>query len=91
MPVGDDGMPRHFRHKASFVFAPTDAHGRGLVMGHYAFRSRRVVPVVECPVHSGRANQLAFALRDHLSRAQVTRRRSSPRRHPAARRDPHDR
>ena len=72
MPVGDDGMPRHFRHKASFVFAPKDARGRGLVMGHYAFRSRRVVPVVECPVHSARANQLAFALRDHLSRAQVT-------------------
>ena len=72
MPAGDDGMPRHFRHKASFVFAPKDARGRGLVMGHYAFRSRRVVPVVECPVHSGRANALAFALRDHLSRGQVT-------------------
>ena len=72
MPAGDDGMPRHFRHKASFVFAPKDAHGRGLVMGHYAFRSRRVVPVVECPVHSGRANALAFALRDHLSHGQVT-------------------
>jgi 23S rRNA (uracil1939-C5)-methyltransferase len=72
MPVGDDGMPRHFRHKASFVFAPKDARGRGLVMGHYAFRSHRVVPVVECPVHSTRANQLAFALRDRLSRAQVT-------------------
>lgn len=72
MPAGDDGMPRHFRHKASFVFAPKDARGRGLVMGHYAFRSRRVVPVEECPVQSSRANQLAFALRDHLSRAQVT-------------------
>ena len=72
MPVGDDGMPRHFRHKAAFVFAPKDARGRGLVMGHYAFRSRRVVPVVECPVQSARANELAFALRDHLSRAQVT-------------------
>ena len=72
MPVGDDGMPRHFRHKAAFVFAPKDARGRGLVMGHYAFRSRRVVPVVECPVQSARANQLGFALRDHLSRAQVT-------------------
>ena len=72
MPVGDDGMPRHFRHKASFVFAPKDARGRGLEMGHYASRSRRVVPVVECPVHSVRANQLAFALRDHLSRAQVS-------------------
>ena len=72
MPAGEDGMPRHFRHKASFVFAPKDARGRGLAMGHFAYRSRRVVPVVECPVHSARANQLAFALRDHLSRAQVT-------------------
>ena len=72
MPAGEDGMPRHFRHKAAFVFAPKDARGRGLVMGHYAFRSRRVVPVVECPVQSVRANALAFALRDHLSRAQVT-------------------
>ena len=72
MPVGDDGMPRHFRHKAAFVFAPKDARGRGLVMGHYAFRSRRIVSVLECPVQSVRANELAFALRDHLSRAQVT-------------------
>lgn len=72
MPVGADGMPRHFRHKAAFVFAPKDARGRGLVMGHYAFRSRRVVAVTECPVHSTRANQLAFALRDQLARAQVT-------------------
>jgi 23S rRNA (uracil1939-C5)-methyltransferase len=71
MTAGPDGMPRHFRHKAAFVFAPADARGRGLVIGHYAPRSRRVVAVQECPVHSERANRLAFALRDHLARAGV--------------------
>lgn len=71
MPAGADGMPRHFRHKTAFVFAPADARGRGLVMGHYAARSRRVVAVEECPVHSARANRLAFALRDHLARARI--------------------
>lgn len=71
MPAGADGMPRHFRHKAAFVFAPADARGRGLVMGHYAARSRRVVAVDECPVHSARANRLAFALRDQLARARI--------------------
>ncbi len=71
MPVDATGTPSHFRHKAAFVFGPADAQGRGLVMGHYALKSRRVVPVDECPVHSSRANQLAFALRDHLARAHV--------------------
>jgi len=71
MPAAPDGMPRHFRHKAAFVFAPADARGRGLVMGHYAAGSRRVVAVEECPVHSARANRVAFALRDHLARARI--------------------
>lgn len=71
MPSEPDGMPRHFRHKAAFVFAPADRSGRGLVMGHYAAGSRRVVPIEECPVHSERANRLAFALRDRLARAGV--------------------
>ncbi len=44
---------------------------RGLVMGHYAAGSKRIVPVAECPVHSARANRIAFALRDHLARARV--------------------
>lgn len=71
MPVGPDGMPRHFRHKAAFAFAPADGRGGGLVMGHFAAGSRRVVPVRECPVHSQRANQLAFSLRDRLARAGI--------------------
>lgn len=71
MPAGPDGMPRHFRHKAAFVFAPADRSGRGLVMGHYAAGSRRVVAIEECPVQSERANRLAFALRERLGRAGI--------------------
>ena len=68
MPVDDSGWPWRFRHKASFVFG--DAGGQ-LTIGHYAARSHRVVPIVECPVHADRANRLAFALHDHLSRARI--------------------
>lgn len=71
MPVGDDGMPWHFRHKSAFVFAPASA-GRGFTMGHFAAGGREVVPVVECPVQSARANRIAFRLRDELARARVT-------------------
>jgi len=43
MPVGDDGMPWHFRHKSTFVF---DRGPSGtLVMGHHAAGGRTVVPV----------------------------------------------
>lgn len=69
MPIGPDGMPRRFRHKAAFAFAAADSRGRGLVMGHFAAGSRRVVPIHECPVHSERANRLAFSLRDRLAKA----------------------
>jgi 23S rRNA (uracil1939-C5)-methyltransferase len=41
-------------------------------MGHYAAKTQRIVPVDECPVHSARANRIAFALRDRLSRAGIT-------------------
>jgi 23S rRNA (uracil1939-C5)-methyltransferase len=58
-----------FRQKAAFVFG--SARGGRLVMGHYAAGSRRVVPVDECPVHSARANRIAFALRDRLVRANI--------------------
>ena len=69
MPVGDDGMPWHFRHKASFVFD----HGAtgALVMGHYAAAGKTVVPVQECPVHGERANRIAFRLRDELAKARI--------------------
>jgi 23S rRNA (uracil1939-C5)-methyltransferase len=70
MPVGADGMPWGFRHKAAFVFGP-GAEGRGPVMGHYARGTHTVVPVEECPVHSARANRIAFALRDELVKERV--------------------
>ncbi|HYB97029.1 MAG TPA: 23S rRNA (uracil(1939)-C(5))-methyltransferase RlmD [Vicinamibacterales bacterium] len=50
-----------FRNKVAFVF------GSG-VMGHYALRSQKIIPIRECPVHHQRGNRIAFALRDHLSR-----------------------
>ncbi len=69
MPVGDDGMPWHFRHKASFVFER--GPGSALLMGHYAAGGKTVVPVAECPVHGDRANRIAFRLRDELAKARV--------------------
>jgi 23S rRNA (uracil1939-C5)-methyltransferase len=60
-----------FRQKAAFVFG-SPPRGRGLVMGHYAAGSNRIVAINECPVHSARANRIAFALRDRLVRANVT-------------------
>lgn len=70
--------PWGFRRKASFVFAPTaGAHRRrraapGFLMGHFARGSRDVVPIGECPVHAPRANRLAFALANQLTRAQIS-------------------
>lgn len=49
----------------------TGARGRGLVMGHYALQSQRVIPIEECPVHHERGNRIAFALRDHLARVSA--------------------
>jgi 23S rRNA (uracil1939-C5)-methyltransferase len=52
--------PWHYRQKAHFVFGPP---GRGgLIMGHYARGSRRVMAVRECPVHDERGNTVAFGL-----------------------------
>ncbi len=62
--------PRAFRQKIAFAFAP-GARGRGLVMGHYAAGSQRVVPIDQCPVHSDRGNRIAFALRDALERRGI--------------------
>ena len=50
--------PWHYRQKVHFVFGA----GSSLVMGHYARGSRRVMPVVECPVHDERGNAVAFGL-----------------------------
>ena len=68
MPTGGDGMPWRFRQKAAFVFGPGPD---GLAMGHFARGTHEVVPVAECPVHSERANRIAFALRDALAAATV--------------------
>jgi 23S rRNA (uracil1939-C5)-methyltransferase len=70
LPMVPSPIESGFRHKVAFVFAP-GAGGRQLVMGHYQARSRQVVPVRECPVHSDRGNQLAFALRDRLAASRV--------------------
>jgi 23S rRNA (uracil1939-C5)-methyltransferase len=40
-------------------------------MGHFAAGGRDVVAVEECPVHSARANRIAFRLRDELVKARV--------------------
>jgi 23S rRNA (uracil1939-C5)-methyltransferase len=71
MRVDETGWPWHFRHKASFVFGEAP-DGRGAIIGHYAARSNDVISITECPVHADRANQLAFALHGHLSRARVS-------------------
>jgi 23S rRNA (uracil1939-C5)-methyltransferase len=71
---GVPAEPWGYRHKAHFVFANEAAAGRHpgpLVMGHYARGSRRVVPVVECPVHDRRGNDAAFRFRDAFRRAGV--------------------
>ena len=71
MRIDATGAPWAFRHKAAFVFGEAADH-RGSTIGHYAAHSRRVVPIVECPVHADRANRLAFALHGHLTRARVS-------------------
>jgi 23S rRNA (uracil1939-C5)-methyltransferase len=69
-PIVPSPAESHFRQKAAFVFG-SPARGRGLVLGHYAAGSKRITAVDECPVHSRRANRVAFALRDRLSRAGI--------------------
>jgi 23S rRNA (uracil1939-C5)-methyltransferase len=51
-----------FRSKVAFVF------GNG-VMGHYAFRSQRIVPIEECPVHHERGNRIAFGIASAFARS----------------------
>ena len=71
MRVDQTGWPWEFRHKASFVFGDTEKDRR-LTIGHYAAGSKRIIPIVECPVHAARANRLAFALHSHLAKAGVS-------------------
>src|SRR5678815_651096 len=79
-PIED---PWHYRQKAHFVFGPPSPGGfggpgspasrgggpgrAGLIMGHYARGSRRVMAVRECPVHDERGNTVAFGLFDAYS------------------------
>lgn len=69
VPAGRE-TPVGFRQKVAFVFGPGPG-GRGLVIGHYAAGSNRIVPVDECPVHSPRGNRIAFAVRDAMARAGI--------------------
>src|SRR5205085_1532507 len=58
--------PWGYRNKVHFVFGN---HTSSLVMGHYVRGTRRVIPVVECPVHDARGNAFAFAARDTFAAA----------------------
>jgi 23S rRNA (uracil1939-C5)-methyltransferase len=59
-------QPWGYRHKVHFVFGN---RGATLTMGHYVRGSRRVIPVVECPVHDERGNAFAFCARDTFAAA----------------------
>ncbi|MGQ0736385.1 MAG: 23S rRNA (uracil(1939)-C(5))-methyltransferase RlmD [Acidobacteriota bacterium] len=71
------GWPWAFRHKAAFVFGGSP--DGSLTLGHYAARSRTVVPIVECPVHTSRANHIAFSLHRRLLSAGLTATAVGPR------------
>ena len=58
--------PWGYRAKVHFVFG---TRGSALLMGHYVRGSRRVIPVVECPVHDERGNAFAFCARDTFAAA----------------------
>jgi len=68
LPGTPIGQPWGYRNKVHFVFGDERSGGPReqprLTMGHYARGSRRVIPVVECPVHDERGNAFAFAARD---------------------------
>jgi len=68
-PAAGLDHPWGFRNKAHFVV------GRGAdgqtVLGHYAARSKDLVAVEECRVHSEPANRVAFRLRDLLREHRV--------------------
>jgi 23S rRNA (uracil1939-C5)-methyltransferase len=58
--------PWGYRHKVHFVFGN---RGSILTMGHYVRGSRRIIPVVECPVHDERGNAFAFETRNAFAAA----------------------
>lgn len=74
-------QPWHYRQKVHFVFGTSESAGRPggtrrkrtgvLAMGHYVRGTRRLLPVLECPVHDTRGNALAFSLSDAFTAAGV--------------------
>jgi 23S rRNA (uracil1939-C5)-methyltransferase len=66
LPATPLDQPWGYRNKVHFVFGN---HGSMLTMGHYVRGSRRVIPVVECPVHDERGNAFAFCARDTFAAA----------------------
>jgi 23S rRNA (uracil1939-C5)-methyltransferase len=66
LPATPVDRPWGYRNKVHFVFG---ARGATLAMGHYVRRSRRVIPIVECPVHDERGNAFAFSARDTFASA----------------------
>jgi 23S rRNA (uracil1939-C5)-methyltransferase len=66
LPATPLDTPWGYRDKVHFVFGN---HDSTLTMGHYVRGSRRVVPVVECPVHDERGNAFAFCARDTFAAA----------------------
>ena len=70
--------PWGYRQKAHFVFAATSQRTQAnrsrpaLAMGHYVRGTRRIIPVVTCPVHDERGNALAFRLRDAVKESGIT-------------------
>ena len=61
LPATPIDQPWGYRNKVHFVFGN---RGSTLTMGHYVRGSRRVIPVVECPVHDERGNAFAFSARE---------------------------
>ena len=59
--------PWGYRNKVHFVFGTDNTST--LLMGHYVRGTRRVIPVVECPVHDERGNAFAFAARETFAAA----------------------
>jgi len=70
--------PWHYRQKAHFVFGPPrrGSGEAGLLMGHFARGTRRVISVRECPVHDRRGNAVAFGL--FLAYAKISGRQGLP-------------
>ena len=63
------GGPWGFRNKVHFVLGREKA--RDLVMGHYQRRSRSILEIEECPVHSERGNRVAFRIRELLEKYRI--------------------